>query len=212
MSTIRLTIVVSLLLLGTEARAQDEPAPEQDAQAAFERAVKLAHDHRYQEALQALEQAAALDPTAPILLNLGRMREETGDKKGAVQAYRQVLGKTRNKGLRKEAEGHLQALERLLSAKPEAAQKAPGKAAEPPKCSPPPPAPPSAARPELTATSQPAAPAATPIYKKWWFWAATVGGAVVLAGIAAGATYAATRPASPATPDSALGTMPFFGP
>jgi hypothetical protein len=63
-----------------------------------------------------------------------------------------------------------------------------------------------ASRIDLSAQSTPAAIASPPVYKRWWFWAAT-GVAVAGASIA---IYAASAGHGASAPDSALGTRKVF--
>ena len=177
------------------AGAADEPSESEDAHAAFERAARLAQEGRLPEALQAMERAAAQDPTPPVLLNLGRLREETGDLAGAAQAYRELLRRTRDARLRALARDRQHAVERRQREAATHQRESPAPAAAP-RCAPPVPCPTCAACPTCP-------PPPAPIYKRPWFWVVTVGGALVLAGAAAGITYALTRPSSP-TPDPAM--------
>ncbi len=205
-----------VLLCFRPAQAQVEPAQDQEAeeaQAAFDRAVKLSEAHRYAEALKELEGAAAMDPSPPILLNLGRMREETGDAEGAMRAYRELLQRNRRSRLRPEAETRLHALEEAKAkAKSKPEEKTPKSDEKTPE--PPPAAPklqplPEAACPPRTAGPS---PVTRPLYKRWWFWAATVGGAVVLSGAAVGLTLALSQKDPPPAPATDLGNMRFFLP
>jgi hypothetical protein len=59
---------------------------------------------------------------------------------------------------------------------------------------------------DLSAQATPAPSASPPIYKRWWFWAAT-GVAVAGASIA---IYAASAGQGASAPDSALGTRKVF--
>lgn len=182
--------------------ADDGDAPS-DAKEAFDRAARLTQEGRYPEALKALERAAALDPTPAVLMNLGRLREETGDLSGAVSAYRALLLRTRDDGQRHALRARLRALEARQKV-----QVASAPPPEPPKCPPPPP--PVVRVVQAPPPDPPKVVPETPVYRKPWFWAVTVGGALVLAGAAAGATYAATASGGSEAPQSELGTMRFF--
>ena len=179
------------------AAASDDPGGTSEAaSAAFAKAAALAQEGRLSEALQAMESAAALDPTPPVLLNLGRLREETGDLAGAAQAYKDLLARSRDPRLRNLARERRESVEKRQHAKGAVGATAAA-------CPPPAPCPVCAAPPKI-ANKAPVCPACPtcpappePLWRKPWFWVATVGGALVLAGAAAGITYALTRPGEP---------------
>jgi hypothetical protein len=139
---------------------------------------------RYANALEIFAElyAQTLHPT--YLRNIGRCHQEMGEPDKAITSFRQYLAKAQ--GLkaseREEVNGFIRDMEELKRRREQEAAARPA--------SPPPPPPSLAARnpdpappPPMVAARPAPEEQPTPVYGRWWFWAA-VGGALVAGGAA----------------------------
>jgi tetratricopeptide (TPR) repeat protein len=130
--TPRVASIVSLLFalaLCGVAHAQTAPRPERAdrvrAEAELKRGMKLIAEQQYDEAIAALSAAYELDPKSEHLYNLGVAYQLKGDKRSALDRYRQFLaaGST-NRQLVKAAERYAAELEAAIAAEEQAAKEA----------------------------------------------------------------------------------------
>lgn len=156
-----LLTLLFLLPAAPRARAAADPFQEH-----YEQALQLYRDRRYEEAVRELKAAYALRADPRLLLNLGHACRHLKRPEEAIRYYRQYLEGTPDLSAeeRRTAEIYLaQAQAQLRAASPP-----PPPAREPERPRPP------APRPQLLLTQPPARPpahpAATPLYRQWWFW------------------------------------------
>jgi tetratricopeptide (TPR) repeat protein len=207
--------VMVLAIGGLTARAQ-AGVVEDAAHEHYRRGTAAYNLGKYQEAAKEYEQAyeATLDPA--LLFNVAQAYRLAGDRKRAITTYRSYLRSAPNGAERGLAELKLKELESQPNAEaPPVPPPAPEQPVAPGPSSPSPAPPGPLATPDLQAegTGPPSSPpaavtlerdaepaAATPLYKRWPFWAVT--GAVAAAIVVAGGS-------SNASPDTNLGTMRF---
>jgi hypothetical protein len=176
--------------------------------AADEREIQAREDFaagRYQIALEIFARLYAETLHPNYLRNIGRCYQNLGDPDRAITSFRDYLHKGKNISAdeRAEVEGYIKDMEELKRARAAGA----AGAAKPPTVSPPtassptvspptaslPAAPPPAVEPapratvDLTRTAPPAPEESSPVYERWWFWAAVVGVVGAGVGIAAAA-------------------------
>ena len=124
-----------------------------------------------------------------FLYNLGQSYRLANDPEQALYFYRAYLRTSDDPPNRKEVEGRIAVLEKLmvdkqsLAAPPDHALSPDAKPVVEQKAATPPPTPVTNAPSVTAAPSVATAPARTPVYKKWWLWTAV---GVVAAGAAVG--------------------------
>ena len=139
---------------------------------------------RYQMAVELFARLYA-ETLHPIYLrNIGRCYQNLGEPDRAISSFRDYLHKGKNISAdeRAEVEGYIKEMEdlkRTKAAAPPGATPAPAKPpalpAAPPPAVQPQPAP--RATVDLTKTAPPSpSEESSPVYERWWFWAAVVGG------------------------------------
>lgn len=164
----------ALALLFTGAARAD--APDGAAREAYQRGAQAYAKHQYAAAAAAFEEGFQKKPHPAFLFNLALTYRALGQPQQAISYYERYLEALPSAPDRAQVETAIAEERRKLPAA------SPGKAP--------------AQEPALVASAQPAGvPVAvgtgrdeggksTPIYKKWWFWAA--GGAVVVAAVGIG--------------------------
>lgn len=194
------TIVMLALVLGLGAARADDKEAAREAYKAGSRYFEIGD---YKSALDRFKEAYLSFEDAAILFNIAQCQRLLGQKQEALRSYRIYLQKQPDGPNHAEIENIVATLEEAIR-KDEAAATMPptgvesarggatqGSAAEPPGTAPPPgtPPPPAATTPPPAAAANAGAPAEaprdrTPLYKKWWLWAAV--GGVVVVGVAVG--------------------------
>lgn len=189
-----LILTVALLVGGASPASADDRA---EARAHYEKATGAYALGRYADAAAEFEAAFVLKPDPAILYNAAQAYRLAGKKERGLElyrSYRRVYG--RRAAHAADVDKHIAELEKAIESdrhvsSAESTDLATfdgnGNAMPAPQVTTPPPAPPptaSATAPVLIA--QPSGPRdeATPVYKRWWFWAgagAIVAGAVVTA-------------------------------
>jgi tetratricopeptide (TPR) repeat protein len=130
---VRLLGSLAFALVAPAAARAQEPPPE--ARELYERGQQFYEEGRYREAIDALDQAYALDPTGTILLyNIGLIYEKLGEIDKAVEYYRRYLEHEVPDDERARVEG---VIHRLEGARPQVQERDPQ--TPPPRPVPPPP-------------------------------------------------------------------------
>ena len=225
--TRRLALSAVLLTIGSPSSASAEtdntalsqsPAPKKKddgclrdnvCRTAYQKALALYDEGRYEEALAGFQGAYARRQMPWLLLNIGRTVQRLGRPKEAIGYYERY--KKADPNIDPETERRVnkyieqaQALLEQTPTQPDMPVQQPNPTATPinptlPSPQPPSPQPLNLTPPTPTPVDTPQV--ATPIYKKWWFW--TIIGVVVAGGAvgaAVGVTQANKQP-QPATPD-----------
>ena len=110
-------VAVALLLAATPARAQtaDEGAiPPEQADALFDRALKLMKEQRFGEACPLLEKANELDPTSGTAFNLARCHEVIGKTASAAKGFETAVSLAEVESKLDRAEAAQRALDNLM--------------------------------------------------------------------------------------------------
>lgn len=158
---------------------------------------------RFQDALDIFARLYAESLHPNYLRNIARCYQKLGQPERAIDSFRDYLQKA--KGVtpdeKTEIDGYIKEMEDLKREKEAAAQPA---APAPLPAAPQPASPAASGSAAVVVTNPPAeAPAAEPIYTKWWFWT-LIGGAAVAAGVGIAAatgvfTKAQNAPCTPPT-------------
>jgi tetratricopeptide (TPR) repeat protein len=174
-----------LLCLAQPAGARPMQGAEDTFQVRYDRSRALYQQGRYEECISELQAAYKLRQLPRLLVNIGHAYRKLGRAREALshyQLYLQVEPDPRPE-IRADVERGMAQARALLQATEPPAPPAPH--ASPPA----PPAPGAQAVPALALRPEvQTAPAPQPVYKKWWFWTALGGAAVVAAGVTAGVT------------------------
>ncbi len=174
-----MALLLSIALLSAAPSSAPAASP---STALFKKGKAAFELGKLSEALDAFEQAQALEPSAELLLNIAQCQRGLGRRDEAISSLEKFLELAPKHSLRKAVEGTLADL------RAETSKDAPTKV-------------------ELTPApvEAPIAPAPAPEQKKVWPW--VVGGVAVAAAIGAGIAIGvvASRPAAPGLPD--LGTV-----
>lgn len=163
----------------TEGSAQADRAK---AKKHFERGEKLFALGKFEQALDQYQLAYDAAPIPDFLFNMGQCHRNLGDYEAAIFSFRKYLKLVPDADDREQVEAYIDELEAEQDKR-------------------------NAAKFGFETKKPPAdddRPAATPVYKKWWFWTA-----VVAVGAAGGTgVYLATRPGD-GPPDTTLGNIVF---
>jgi tetratricopeptide (TPR) repeat protein len=186
-SCIALSTVIVIFLAGGRALADDGKLARQH----FEDGSRLYDLGKFRDAAREYEEAYKYKPDPALLFNIGQAYRAAGDAGDALTAYKSYLRKVPEAPNRKEVEGHIEKLQRLVDEQHKTPPP-PAPVAEPPTPQP---------QPQLVATAAPAEK--QPVYKKWWLWTA-VGGVIVAGGVIAIA-LAATTPKDASSPANTFG-------
>lgn len=175
-----------LLCLAQPAAARPPQGGDDAFQVRYDRSRALYQEGRYEECISELQAAYRLRQLPRLLLNIGHAYRKLGRAREALshyQLYLQVEADPRPE-IRADVERGMAQARALLQATEPTAPRGPG--APPPATSPGVQAAPALTfRPQVPTAP---APAPQPVYKKWWFWTALGGAAVVAAGVTAGVT------------------------
>lgn len=201
-TTLRIILPLALVLLSAApaAAAGKTSAKEMQAREAFAAG-------QYQTALDLFVKLYAESLHPNYLRNIGRCYQNLGDPDKAISSFKEYLRKAKNlpSDEKQEVESFIKEMEEL-KAQREAAAKPPEPMPPPVQPVPPPPVTPVAPPPpdpttvhavDLTPKPQPApATEASPIYKRWWFWAGIGVVAVGLGALAATTVFAGKEDAN----------------
>jgi tetratricopeptide (TPR) repeat protein len=186
-SCIALSTVIVIFLAGGRALADDGKLARQH----FEDGSRLYDLGKFRDAAREYEEAYKYKPDPALLFNIGQAYRAAGDAGDALTAYKSYLRKVPEAPNRKEVEGHIEKLQRLVDEQHKTPPP-PAPVAEPPTAQP---------QPQLVATAAPAEK--QPVDKRWWLWTA-VGGVIVAGGVIAIAV-AATTPKDASSPANTFG-------
>lgn len=186
----RLLLVVSVgLCAGAVAGSAGAPAAYADdattrvAKKAFERGEKLFALGKFDEALAQYQRAYDAKPLPGLLFNIGQCHRNLGDFEAAIFSFKKYLKAAPEADNRDQVEDYIVDLE---AEQEKASSQRFGFTER-----------------DRRPAAEPAPPAASPVYTRWWFWTG-----IALVGAAGGVgAYAATRPDGP--PDTTLGNIVF---
>lgn len=191
MAEMRLALVMLVVACGT---ASAEDAETRQAKQTYKEGVRLYDAHEYKDALAAFKRASRKYESPMLFYNIAQCQRELGDKKAAVEFYKKYLDARPKAADRERIELVIGDLEKSLQEEEDARNAPP----------PPPAAAPSPAKDDSSVTPEPATQAAptetTPIYKRWWLWAAVGAVVVIIAAVAIGVAAASPRNAPVTTP------------
>jgi tetratricopeptide (TPR) repeat protein len=177
-------MAVLLLAAGAHAGEEDDLA---SARTHYRRGMKAYDLGRYLDAAHEYEQAYDAKEDPALLFNIAQAYRLGGDNASAVRAYRSFLRRVPRAPNRAEVEARIDELQKILDQQVRAKEGPPDGTLSPGKeprgeTTPSVEAKPAVAPPPAAA---PSPPERTPIYKRWWLWAA-VGGAVAVVAIGVG--------------------------
>jgi tetratricopeptide (TPR) repeat protein len=166
-----------MVWLGLALPAAAQGLSDGQAKEAYQRGAQAYAKHQYSAAASAFEEGFRLKPHPAFLFNLALTHRAMGQPQQAISYYERYLEALPSAPDRAQVEAAIADERRKLPAAAIATRKtAPAEAAS---------ASSSAAVGGLTSTGRDAGSTErTPIYRKWWFWAA--GGAVVIAAVGIG--------------------------
>jgi tetratricopeptide (TPR) repeat protein len=173
MRRMRLGVLLVCLAVGSAAT----PVRADDARSAarrhFEQGTSLYDIGKFREAAHEYEEAYKAKNDPALLYNIGQAYRLGGEAQAAMTAYHAYLRRLPTAPNRAQVEEHLSVLQRQLDAERRDAE----------------------ARSAAVAISAPAASERdhTPLYKKWWLWAAVGGAAAVVVGVSVGVAYAVPK-------------------
>lgn len=182
-----LVLVVAVTAVHATPPARADDASIRAAKRHFARGEKLFALGRFDEALEAYQQAYDAEPIPDFLFNIGQCYRNLGEYDAAIFSYRKFLKLDPDAPNREQVE---QLIEDLEDKQDEGEARRFGFTRKP--------------QPPAPAPVQPPPPS-TPVYKEWWFWTG-----IAVVGVAGGAgIYAITR--TDGAPDTTLDYNIVFG-
>jgi tetratricopeptide (TPR) repeat protein len=188
--TTRVVAWTAVVLLGVASPSRGDDLRER-ARQEFSAARVDFDAGRFEVALAHLERAYALVPHPELLFNIARCLEELHRTPAAVEAYDRYLAVMPSDTA---ARDRVTALRKQLAANPPPPDELSAATTAAPLATTPAPTP-AATTPALVAEKP--APAARPLYRRWWLWTAVAGVVVVGAGV--GLAIGLTRPSPPSS-------------
>jgi hypothetical protein len=177
----RRACLLAILFVGRSAVAKPDDARTVGAKEHYERGVAHFNLQEYPAAIEEFEAGYRLRPDPVFLYNLGQANRLSDRPERALYFYRAYLRTSEDPPNRKEVEGRIADLEKLIADKKTLA-KPPDQTLSPSEATP------KAAGATTTPSTQ--SDQRQPLYKRWWLWTAV--GGVVVVGVAIGVAVGLT--------------------